>query len=335
MSSKRRAEARSGAAVLSLLATSPNAFLLRSLAERPSTLGELQGLGVSPASTLRARLRELIDAAAVLAHHDPGRPRLPAVYELSTAGRELLPVAEALGRWLEACPLGGRSLGGEGGKAAVGALTAAWSATMLRALAVRPLSVAELDSLIVNLSYPHLERRIAAMRFAGQVEARPAAGRETPYGATDWLRAAAAPLLAAIRWERAHSLAGSAPVAGLDVEALFLLAGPLARLESGASGKCRLAVVLSPSGNGGHGPVGVVARLRDGSVASCSSRLDGATDAWASGSLGAWLAALLDDDTAALELGGDSGLARDLVDALHATLFERERGVARLGTPAI
>ncbi len=41
---------------------------------------------------------------------------------------------------------------------------------------------------ISSLSYPSLERRLAAMRLAGLIEARPGNGRGTPYAVTDWLR---------------------------------------------------------------------------------------------------------------------------------------------------
>ena len=54
---------------------------------------------------------------------------------------------------------------------------------MMRALAARPLSLTELDSLISDLSYPALERRLSSMRIAGLVEAQPSQrGRRPPTG---------------------------------------------------------------------------------------------------------------------------------------------------------
>lgn len=302
-----------------MLATAPNPVVLEVLAAGPSSLAELQGRGGAPGSTLRARLKDLADAEVIVACRNGGFRRGSAEYELTEAGEDLLVVARVLERWLAESPHASRPFAGNCAKAAIGALAEGWSATLLRALAAKPLSVADLDSLIASFNYPSLERRVAAMRHAGQVEACPANGRETPYAVTTWLRRGVAPLLAAIRWERSHLTESSAPVAGLDVEAAFLLAMPLLRLDQELSGRCRLAVELP---RGGEGRVaGVVAGLEEGSVASCTSRLDGSADAWASGSVGAWFRALIDHDGESLELGGDGRLARTLIAGLHEALF--------------
>lgn len=297
--------------------------MLQALADGPASLAELKGRGGSPGSTLRARLKDLVNAEVVVARRSRGFPRGSTEYELTDAGKGLLTVAEIVEGWLNESPSGSRGLGGDGAKAAIGALAEGWSATLLRALAAKPLSVADLDSLIGALNYPSLERRIAAMRQAGQVEARPKKGRETPYAVTTWLRRGVAPLLAAIRWERLHLNGSGAPVAGMDVEAAFLLAMPLLELESELSGSCRLAVELPCAGD--QRVAGVLANLEDGSVASCMSRLDGGVDAWASGSIGAWFRALIDCDEGSLELGGDGSLARTLVAGMHEALFTKAR----------
>jgi DNA-binding HxlR family transcriptional regulator len=310
---------RAGARALSLLSTAPNPVILKALADGPTSLVELQGRGGVPGSTLRARLKELGDLELVVSRRGCGFRRVAAEYELTGAGRDLLPVADVVEDWLADSPNAGGAFGGSFPKAAIGALAEGWSSTMLRALAAKPLSVADLDSLIGALNYPSLERRIAAMRNTGLVEACRYGGRETPYAVTPWLRRSMAPLLAAIRWERQHLRRGGASVAGLDVEAMLLLAMPLVELEPQLRGRCRLAVELP--GNGSRPLAGVVVDVVDGSLPVCTSRLDGAVDAWASGPVGAILRALTDGDRASLELGGDGYLARALVDGLHGALF--------------
>jgi DNA-binding HxlR family transcriptional regulator len=287
------------------------------LAASPSNVAGLQGPGGSPGSTLRARLKDLSSAGVVVARHANSFPR-GAEYELTESGKELLIVARSVERWLAAAPGGGRPIGGNAAKAALGALVEAWTAALVRGLAAKPLSVADLDNLIGGLNYPSLERRVAAMRHAGLVEARPATGRETPYAATIWLRRAVAPLLTSIRWERAH-LTRCSSVAPIDIEALFLLAMPLLRLDESTTGSCRLAVELQVGGE--RQVAGVVAEVEQGRLISCTSRLDGRADAWASGTLWAWLEALIEDDDAALEVGGDGSLARALIGGLYAGLF--------------
>lgn len=312
------AKGRAGTRSLSLLRTPLNASALRALADGPQSFVELQARCGSAGSTLRTRVRDLLTDNLV-APSNAGFSASSARFELTEAGEDLLFVADVLERWLDESPTGSRPLGGEGAKAAVGALIEAWSATLLRALAVKSLSISELDGLIQGFNYPSLERRVTAMRLAGQVEASAINGRETPYAVTGWLRRGVAPLLAGISWERSYVPGEVAAVAGIDVEAMFLLALPLVDLDEELSGECRLVVEL-PAGDRQR-LAGVLVALQGGSIASCTSRLDLGADAWASGSVGAWCRALIDHDLDSLELGGDGRLARATVDGLHRALF--------------
>ena len=314
---------RAGAWALSLLGTSPNSEILRAVAGGALSLGELRGEVDAPGSTLRARLRGLEQAGALASGQD-GRPRGAVGYELTAAGADLLPVIDVLERWLAEAPGGERRLGGSGARTAIAALCEGWSATLLRPLAAKPLSVADLDQLIPRLSYPSLERRVAAMRLVGQVEARPAIGRETPYAVTGWLRRGVATLLAAIHWER-DSLSGPAavPAGRIDLETALLLALPLLRIDEDLSGICRLTIELPGQDNGDRRLAGALVELRGGTVAACGLQLGGVADAWVSGSLAAWLRGLIDGDHDGFECGGDSELARMTVAGLHRSLFLR------------
>ncbi len=310
---------RIGARALLFLGTPPNSAVITALADEALSLAALQAKAGSPGSTLRVRMKKL-SAAGVVSQRNAKTPGGPCEYELTPAGKDLLHLVGLLERWLRDAPGGCRTLGGDTAKAAVGALAEGWSSALLRALVVKPLSIADLDGLIAGLNYPSVERRVAAMRRAGQVEALPAGGRETPYAVTEWLRRAGGPLLAAARWERRH-LNGTAPLAGIDIETILLLAMPLVAVEIDRSGSCRLAVELPTGGNGHRRLAGAIAEFEQGTLRSCTTRLDGKADAWSSGSLAAWLEALVDGDTASLELGGESRLARTVVDGLHRALF--------------
>lgn len=312
-------EARSGAQALLLLASPPNSLILRALAEGPKQLSELRRAAGLPAqTTLRAQLKRLDQVGTIAKHR---RDHFPGVleYHLTDAGRDLLFVVETVERWLEQIPEEPLPLGGTAAKAAVKALAEGWSTTMLRALATGPLSLTELDGVIGSISYPSLERRLAAMRLAGHVEARASNGRGTPYALTDWARKGIAPLVAATRWERRHRPRNTPPIGRVDVEAAFLLSVPLLRLPSHMSGSCRMAVELS--GNDGRRLAGVVIGVEKGRIESCTSRLDGKPDAWALGSATAWLDAMIEADTDRIEPGGYSHLARVLLDTLHRALF--------------
>jgi DNA-binding HxlR family transcriptional regulator len=311
---------RSGARSLLLLAAPLNCLILKALSDGPKEQAELRKETGFPAqTTLRAQLKKLTKIGAVAKQR---RNRFPGVleYELAAAGWDLLSVAAALERWLEGAPDGPLRLGSDAAKAAIKALAEAWSTKMLRALAAGPLSLTELDRVISSLSYPSLERRLGAMRLAGQVEARAGNGRGTPYAVTEWLRRSVAPLAVAARWEHSHLPQDSAAIARIDAEAAFLLAIPLLRLPTDLSGCCRLAAEF-PNGNGTRF-AGVTIRVENGGVASCVTRLEDNADAWALGAPIAWLATVIEHDVDGLELGGERRLAQALLTGLHETLFE-------------
>ncbi len=312
--------ARSGTRALTLLATPLNGTILQSLSEGPRRLVDLRRECGSPAqTTLRAHLKELEQIGAIARRRSNDFPGVMEC-ELTGPGGQLLFVADVLEGWLGEAPHGPLHFGSDAAKAAIKALIDGWSSTMLRVLAARPLSLTQLDGVIGSLSYPALERRLTAMRLAGQVE--PCAGQEkgtTPYAVTDWLRRGVAPLAAAARWERVHFAADTAPMTPIDTEAAFLLALPLLRVAPEHSGTCRMGVEVS---NGKERRLaGAMAHVIEGRVTSCTVRLNGKADAWAIGSATAWLHAVIGAGSDGLELGGDQTLARSLVEGLNGSLF--------------
>jgi DNA-binding HxlR family transcriptional regulator len=303
-----------------MLAAPLNAAIVHTLAEGPKQQVELRRAAGSPAqTTLRAHLKELNEAGVTTKQR---RNRFPGVleFELTEAGQDLLRVVVALERWLKQAPEGPLSLGSPPAKAAVKALAEGWSTTIVRALSAGPLTLTELDRVIGLLNYPSLERRLAAMRLANQIEAKPGNGRGTPYAVTHWLRRGVAPLAAAARWERRHRTQETKPFSRIDAEATFLLTVPLLRLSNDVSGSCRLAVEISDGKKAGL--AGAMVNVDTGRITFCATRLQGCPDAWASGSPSAWLAALISADVDRLELGGDGRLARYLLDGLHGALFK-------------
>jgi DNA-binding HxlR family transcriptional regulator len=309
--------------VLTLLATPISGTVLLALSEGPKRLVDLRRACGSPAqTTLRAHLRELEGFGAIEKRRGSSFPAAIEC-ELTSAGRELLFVASAIERWLGTAPEGQLPFGTPEAKAAIKALVDGWTSTMLRALAARPLSLTELDGVVTGLSYPSLERRLGAMKLAGQVQACPGEGegKGTPYTVTGWLRLGIAPLAAAAAWERRHLPEDSSPIGRIDTEAAFLLTLPLLRLPPQLSGSCRLGVEMNKGRD--RRLVGAMAHVEKGRIASCNVRLDSNPDAWATGSTGAWLRAVIGADVDGLELGGDQRLARALLEGLHGSLFAR------------
>ncbi len=318
---------RAGSKALSLLSVPLNVQLLTALSdERPISLMTLRRMtGAPPQTTLRGRIRSFSEMN-VLTKQRQSRFAGSVDLELTPSGRDLVEVAEELQAWLSAAPDLPAELGTPTAKSTVRALAEAWSTTIVRALAARPLSLTELNSLLTGITYPSLERRLASLRHSGQIEVCATSGGRTPYRVTTWLRRAVAPLLYAMRWERSGLGPSAPPVTALDIEALLLLAIPLVEFPTYVSGGCRLAVELR-DGADPSSFAGVRVVLQDGRLVSCSTRLEGPTDAWASCGVPTLLTALLDGDTAGMEMGGDTELARALIDGIHRAIDQPEAAV--------
>ncbi len=317
----RRTPLRAGGTALTLISSSLNLEALRHLADGPLPLQDLmRRLGFPPRSTTRLCLRTLAELGAV-----ERRPRseFPASvdYAISPAGRSLLRVSVALQAWLDASPAGPTELGGTAAKSAVKALVEGWGANLVRALATRPLSLTELNTLIPRISYPSLERRLTAMRQVDLLEAHRRAGRASPYEVTEWLRRAVAPLTAAVGWERLYAAERTPDLRRLDVETAFLLAIPLMEeLPKGLRGSCRLAVEVDD----GSAPLfaGVLVSVEDGAVTGYAPNLESEAEAWAAGKPLSWLRRMNGGEDGELAIGGDARLAEELIGALRRTVDE-------------
>ena len=304
---------RAGATALSLLAAPLNVHLLQALEDGSLPLIDLRrAVGSPPQSTMRVYSRTLVEIGTLERQRQAAFPGT-VEYASTESGRALLGIGQILERWLQEAPVGPITLGTTASKSATKALVEGWSTNIIRALAAKPLSLTDLNRLIPRISYPSLERRLGALRLADLVEPYPGEGRGTPYRATPWLRRAIVPLAAGAWWERRY-LADPPQIGRLDVEAAFLLAIPLIELPPEVSGKCRLAVEIQ----GGSSPVfaGVLICVEDGKVVSCSSRLEGEAEGWASGSASSWMRRM-NGQEADLEIGGDADLVREIVEAIR------------------
>jgi DNA-binding HxlR family transcriptional regulator len=316
-----RSQVRAGGWALSLLATPLNLQVLQALSERPMRLAELRkATGLPAQTTLRGHLASLSDLG-VLTKRPTQQMPYAVENELTPMGHELLDVAGQLEEWLGRAPDGPISLEGSAAKGAVKALIDGWGSTMMRALASDPLSLTELDSLISELSYPALERRLSSMRIAGLVEAQQSKGAGTPYTVTDWARLGVAPLAAASRCELTHMGEDVAPVTEIDIEAAFLLATPLVGLPEDVAGTCQLEVEASPGFV--FGPTGVQVTVEGGKVISCVSRLEPSPTAYAVGPAIKWFNAVRYGKLDQLRFGGSRQIAEDVVGGLHATFDRR------------
>lgn len=321
MSRERGVGLRPGATALSLLSTPLNVHVLRALEDEELSLADLnKAVGHPPATTMRAYLKALTDLGVVERRQEVDFPGSVS-YVLTEAGHRLLVAAAVLQHWLDLAPDGPIALGSPAAKSAVKALIDGWDATIVRVLAARSFALTELARLVPSISYPTLERRLAAMRRVGQLEARRNGNgsRGTPYRATRWLRQAAAPLTAAVAWERRWVPAQTSAISRIDVEASFLLAAPLLELPEELSGCCRFAVEMRTGS--GLEYAGVMVTVEAGRLVSCIARMRGEPDAWAAGTVLDWFGWVNDHADHQLEFGGDAAFARAAAEALRDVLL--------------
>jgi DNA-binding HxlR family transcriptional regulator len=302
---------------LSLLAVPLNVHALRALADGETSLSSLSAaLGHPPASTTRSYLGSLEELGVIERRQEGGFPG-PVSYALTPCGEGLQWVESVLQGWLQLAPSGPIQPATQAAKSATKALIGGWSSGIVRALAARPFALTELSRLIPQISYPTLERRLSAMRRVGLVEAqKDGSGRGTPYAATDWLRHAVAPLTASMEWEQRHCPEQAPALRRIDIEAPLLLVAPLLELDRGDSPVCRLAVELGTGAATDY--AGVMVTMKEGRPTAWLSRLNGAADAWATGSLSDWLRWINGRDEARLEFGGDADAAAALAESLRA-----------------
>jgi DNA-binding HxlR family transcriptional regulator len=318
------ARVRAGGTVLSLIAGPLSVPILRAHADGPLRLPDLrERIGGAAQTTLRGQVGNLRGIGALERNVRGGMP-YTVENRLTDVGRGVLAVAEVVEAWLARAPQGAIALSSEPAKGAIRALIGGWGSTILRALAARPLSLTELDSVISDLSYPSLERRLSAMRAARQVEVLTGEGGAKPYAVTDWTRQAISPIVAAGQCECRHLSHVTEPLTRIDIEAAFLLAVPLVDLEVTKNGSCLLAVDTGAQqdGQSKRRIAGVHVGVEAGAIVSCVSRLEQDPRTWALGTVDPWVSAILDGRLSGLRLGGeDPALARAVITGLHEALL--------------
>ncbi len=312
-----RTDLSAGARALSIFSRVLSAEVLRAHLDAggPLTSAGLEELlGWAPQASLRAAVGNLRGAGAL--ERVSGRG---VATELSPSGRGLLEVVAALEAWLSQSPFGALELSGEAGRGTVRALAAGWEAAVVRALAARPRSLAELSGQLPTYSYPALKRRVAQLRGATLVACVDGDARSPAYEPTSWLRSATGPLSAAARWELRHAT-DLADGAEYDLGTTLMLTLPVLALPSDATGACLLAAPSPGATNGGGAPaaagVGVV--VKQGEIVALRPVQAVGPGTWALGSTGTWLDAFLDGRLDELRIrGAHVDLATHLIAGIH------------------
>ena len=302
---------RAGSLALLVLSDSLNLAVLRQLRDGPLMASELLDELRASRATRFKRLLQLEELGLIVREKHSGWPP-PTYCRLSEAGRGLLAVAERFEVWFARRQW--RQGGGEIERArAIKALASGWCSTLVRWLAEGPRSATELEALTPpETSHHDVKRALSALSESGLAERLPRRiGRRHPYSLTPSGRETAAPLAAAIHWERGLLWEPDPAREALAAETLLYMAAPLVAMPLEIEGACTM--LIEDEG-------GISAAIADGRVVAGLPITTGDVKAEALGTGRDWLTVLATGTLGPLETRGDDKLIALLVLALHQVI---------------
>jgi len=277
-------------------------------------------------STFHRRAPELLAVGAITRRTVPGPPR-QVFYSLGPTGAELCALIDG---WLALLPSARRT--DWRGPISFGE---AWAAGVTQALLDGPLGLPEIE-MSVHLARPgvtghQIRRLLRNGRGAGFLLSEAPRGQER-YRLADRGRYAVGELATSTRFERLNMPETAAPIVVDDVVDALRAHLPLLDLPAGLEGVCEFAVVADPGRR--NGVALAWAEVANGRVvASGSGRPPRPADTWARGTIGQWMATVIDHRRDRIGAAGERRLGRAVVDALHTRLYRRY-GTLALDHPA-
>jgi DNA-binding HxlR family transcriptional regulator len=302
---------RAGVLALLVLSDSLNLAALRQLGGGPLTAAELLGTLRASRATRFKRLRTLEELGLIVREKHSGWPP-PTYCRLSDAGHSLLAVAEHFEAWL-ACRQRRVGSGELERSRTIKALASGLGSTLVRWLAERPRSTTELEALTPReISHHDIKRALHALSDVGLAEPLPRRkGRRHPYALTAKGREAAAPIAAALHWERDLHADPDPAWEGLAAETLLYLAAPLALVPVEFEGTCAMSIDE-------HDAVSIT--VSGGRLLARALAPGEAVEAEVRGSGSSWLTMLVSGRPGELELTGDANLIAVLTLSLHQAI---------------
>lgn len=204
--------------------------------------------------------------------------------------------------------------------ASLGLLADLWEAGMVEDLSCEALSPTDLARGEHGLSYHQVNRRAGLFKASGLVSEAEGRGRRRLYGLTEKIRRKMGLIAGIARWRHRHVVADDEEgMTAAETATVLRVALPLAKLPSHA-GRCLRLSVWSGEEDDGDGKEVWAAVEADGTVQSCA-KPPADPDGWGRGTVGAWVAAILDGDAGAVLVGDDEKLIGDALAGLHETLW--------------
>jgi DNA-binding HxlR family transcriptional regulator len=204
--------------------------------------------------------------------------------------------------------------------ASLGLLADLWEARMVEDLSCEARSPTDLARGRHGLSYHQVNRRAGLFKASGLVSETEGPGRRHLYGLTEKSRRKMGLVAGIARWRHRHVVADEEEgMTAAEMATVLRVLLPLVKLPA-YTGKCLRLSVRDQDGASSEGEEVWVEVEADGTFHSCASPpADPAV--WGRGTVGAWIAAMLDGDSRAVLVGGDEKLISDALEALYETLW--------------
>jgi DNA-binding HxlR family transcriptional regulator len=299
-----------GAEVLRLIGYPVVREVLADLGRRTRRPSQIERGSQVDVSTFHRRAPELLAVKAITRRVDPGPPR-QVFYSLGPTGAELCGLIDG---WLALLPTTPRT----DWRAPIG-FGEAWAAGLTQALLDGPRRLPEIE-MSVHLARPgvttHQIRRLLRNEGrAGFLLSEGTKGQER-FQLTDLGRRAVGELATSARFERLNMPEAAVPIGVGDVADALRARLPLLELPTGIEGVCEFAIVAGPGERNGVALAWAeVGRGRV--VASGAGRAPRPADTWARGTIGQWMATVIDHRRDGVRAAGERPLGRAVVGALR------------------
>jgi len=315
----RGSPASGQAGILTLLANRPTIELLRALEGDVSTRPDLeQRLRSMSRSRLTSRLAQLLGRQLIICQHIPAR-RARVGYVLTPAGRGLLEIAEAL-----SVALPGATSSPDMPLAAL--IASRGHRAIIRALAYRPLTGAELELCLPSIPHATLLRSLNRLRDAQLLVARRGNGRRhVRYELTTEARRLGRTAVLVARW-RWRWTPEHVPAGTTDLASVVHLVAPLASVPRISRGVCMLHAQPPP---GANGLPDVYLSVANGRVTPLAVGSPRDPDCRMRAAPASWCEALMSGDSASICMQGDRRLGEVVITALAGAVRPEPRGGRR------
>jgi DNA-binding HxlR family transcriptional regulator len=309
--------------VLALLGAGVAGPILAALAESPlRTRALTDRLSGSAPRTVYRHAGKLAQHGLIVREEENGVPSV-VTYSLSERGQELFRLLE-----IHVPSILSRTHQGveEGWWSSLALLGEMWSSGWIAELSSGSRTPTELSEMTPGMSFHQVNRRVHLLRARNLLCESAHAGRGKRYKLTGTVRCRMGLIAGIGRWRERHDVGeGEHGMSGPDVATVLRAAMPLVKLNAFGGAQIKLGVVGASSDGEGRGSEVLLVKVGTEGSPCCEEDAGNPADAWAVGTVGLWLSALIDGDPDRIRVGGDAALFDACLAELRSAIRDPDK----------